>query len=214
MNPYASDPDDIPASDRYADIPSYGRYSTKPSDFCVDSQHVNSDSPDSLRYWASVITQCTESNQIYPADEGGRDVFALGSIIVKSSHLHDEPEIDYTHADSNEVQAIDLARRVLKDSVRVPHVYFSGKVSAMRSPRAKGLNRATYSRDRRSMTARSWFKRDSRACALMSPGNTYPWRKGSPSRPRHGRSSECYTLSSPPRTVWRVAATLFKIRTF
>jgi hypothetical protein len=128
MNPYVSDSDNIAVSDRYADIPLYGRYCPKPDDFTVDPQHANSHSPDALRYWASVIAQCTESNQIYPADGGGRDVFALGTVIIKSSHLHEEAEIDYSYADANEVQAIDLARSALKDGIRVPEVYFSGKV--------------------------------------------------------------------------------------
>ncbi|MBE3045343.1 hypothetical protein IMZ48_22890 [Candidatus Bathyarchaeota archaeon] len=87
MNPYVSDPDQIPATDLYADVPFYGRYLPRPDDFHVDPRHVNSQSPDSLQYWASVVGLCKETARIYPADEGGRDVFALGSVIVKSSHL-------------------------------------------------------------------------------------------------------------------------------
>ncbi|KAJ5704233.1 hypothetical protein N7493_011371 [Penicillium malachiteum] len=81
---------------------------------------------------ASVITFCTEENQIYPADAGGRDVFALGGIIVKSSHLHalegdQPPEIDFSYADKNEFQAIALTNTVLHD-VKVPEIHFAGKV--------------------------------------------------------------------------------------
>ncbi len=60
----------------------------KPDDFRVHLQHANSQSADSLQYWASLVDLCREPVRIYPADEGGRDVFALGSVIVKSSHLH------------------------------------------------------------------------------------------------------------------------------
>ena len=132
MNPYVSNPDDIPASDIYADVPFYGRYFPRPDDFRVDLQHVNSQSADSLQYWASVIDLCNESVRIYPANEGGRDVFALGSVIIKSSHLHKtrdvrHTEIDYSYADANEVQAIAIAKSVPKD-VRVPEIYFAGKV--------------------------------------------------------------------------------------
>lgn len=83
---------------------------------------------------------CDEWNRIYPARDGGRDVFALDSIIVKSSHLHGEDESDfkkdsesqpvekdYSYADANEVQAIRLARSVLTD-VKTPDIYFAGKV--------------------------------------------------------------------------------------
>ncbi|KAM7215569.1 Protein kinase-like domain containing protein [Rhypophila decipiens] len=133
MNPYTANPDDIPSTDRYADVPFYGRYLPKPDDFRIDRQHVNSQSPAALQYWASVLDRCDESVRIYPADEGGRDVFALGSIIVKSSHLHSPGEsqhvqVDYSYADANEIEAIALAKKVLK-GVRVPEIYFAGKIN-------------------------------------------------------------------------------------
>ena len=132
MNPYEADPAKIPTTDLYADIPFYGRYYPKPDDFRVDPQHVNSPATDSLEYWASVVRLCTEENRIYPADDGGRDVFALGSVIVKSSHLHARegaayPEIDFSYADANEIEAITLAKTVLGE-IKVPEIYFSGKV--------------------------------------------------------------------------------------
>ena len=133
MNPYVTNPADIPTTDQYADVPSYGRYSPKLDDFRVDPQHVNSQSTAALQYWASVLGLCDESVRIYPADQGGRDVFALGSVIIKSSHLHNSGdgrhvETDYSYADANELQAIVLARNALND-VRVPDIYFSGKVT-------------------------------------------------------------------------------------
>ncbi|KAI1758544.1 hypothetical protein GGR53DRAFT_516760 [Hypoxylon sp. FL1150] len=132
MNPYVSNPDDIPALDNYADVPFYGRYFPRPDDFQVDPQHINSHTAESMQYWASVIDLCNESVRIYPADEGGRDVFALGSVIVKSSHLHKNIDAqynktDYFYADMNEIEAIQIARSVL-DHVRVPEIYFAGKV--------------------------------------------------------------------------------------
>ena len=132
MDPYETTPEKIPATDLYADIPYYGRYCPAPDDFRIDYQHANSQTPESLRYWTSVINLCTEKNQIYPADTGGRDVFALGSVIVKSSHLHapgddQYPEVDFSYADANEIQAIALAKTVLLD-VKVPEIYFAGKV--------------------------------------------------------------------------------------
>ncbi|KAI0482159.1 kinase-like domain-containing protein [Xylariaceae sp. FL0804] len=132
MNPYEANPDNIPTTDRYADVPLYGRYFPRQDDFRVDVQHVDSQSPASLQYWASVVDLCDESVRIYPADEGGRDVFALGSVIVKSSHLHDpgnehHTEIDFSYADANERQAVAIAKSTLKD-VRVPEIFFSGKI--------------------------------------------------------------------------------------
>ncbi|KFY35567.1 hypothetical protein V494_05801 [Pseudogymnoascus sp. VKM F-4513 (FW-928)] len=134
MNPYITNPGDIPAADKYADVPLFGRYFPRHDDFQVDPQHINSQSTASLQYWASVIELCSESVRIYPADEGHRDVFALGSVIVKSSHLHalangEIKEIDFSYADANEVQAIAIAKNVLKD-IRVPEIFFAGKVRA------------------------------------------------------------------------------------
>lgn len=147
MNPYETDPEKIPPTDKYADLPSFGRYCPKPDDFCVDFQHANSQTTDSLKYWATVLSLCTEENRIYPADDGGRDVFALGSVIVKSSHIHAHEgapctEIDYSYADANEVRAISLARTVLTD-IKVPEIYFAGKVLVhriCRSPNSTAHN--------------------------------------------------------------------------
>lgn len=84
-----------------------------------------------------MISLRTEEIRIYPADEGWRDVFALGSVIMKSSHLHalesaQGTEIDFSYADKNEIRAIALARPVLKD-VKVPGIHFAGKVFILAS---------------------------------------------------------------------------------
>lgn len=134
MDPYTTDPNKIPPSDLYADLPLYGRYRPKPDDFRIDIQHVNSQSTDSLKYWASVVDLCNESVRIYP-DERGRDVFAIGSIIIKSGHLHSHgsgqfTDTCYSYADENEIQAVALAKKALKD-VRVPEIYFAGKVRVL-----------------------------------------------------------------------------------
>ncbi|RJE20423.1 Phosphotransferase enzyme family [Aspergillus sclerotialis] len=47
--------------------------------------------------------------------------------IVKSSHLHNTPEVNYSYADANEVCAISIAKNTLKD-IRVPEIYFAGKI--------------------------------------------------------------------------------------
>lgn len=134
VNPYEADPDKIPPEDYYADVPLYGRYYPKPDDFQPDPAHINSTSAESLDYWASVLALCDASVRIYDDQEGGRDVFALGGVIIKSGHLnaHDKgrrASRDYSYADANEVEATELARKLLKD-MRVPKIYFAGKVCA------------------------------------------------------------------------------------
>lgn len=133
MDPYEADPLGIPPTDRYADIPFYGRYLPRSDDFRVNPEHIRSTSDKSLQYWASVVERCNELVRIYPAAPGGRDVFALGSVIVKSSHLHNaddgHPEKPcYPCADANEIKAIEIAKDHL-DGIQVPEIYFSGKVS-------------------------------------------------------------------------------------
>ncbi|KAF9775856.1 hypothetical protein IL306_006016 [Fusarium sp. DS 682] len=134
MNPYVSNPDDIPPTDKYADVPFYGRYFPRQDDFRVHLEHANSHSVAALQYWASVVDRCDESVRIYAADQGRRrDVFALGSVIIKSSHLQNPShsqriETDYSYADINEIRAIAIAKNILKD-VRVPEIYFAGKIN-------------------------------------------------------------------------------------
>ncbi|KAG5928755.1 hypothetical protein E4U42_008082 [Claviceps africana] len=96
---------------------------------CSEERHINSNSEASLRYWAGVLRLCTQSNIIYPADEG-RDVYAVGSVVIKTGHRLGEAPIDYTYADANEVEAIAIARRVLTD-VRVPDIYFADKINGL-----------------------------------------------------------------------------------
>lgn len=132
MDPYEANPDRIPSTDRYADAPSFGRYSPNPTDFRPDERHVNSTTPDSLKYWSQVLQKCTASNRIYESQDGGRDVFALGSVIIKSSHLKStlegrKSQRDYSYADANEVKAIGLAEKAL-GTIKVPKVYFAAKV--------------------------------------------------------------------------------------
>ena len=130
MSAFISKPEDIPLSDRYSDVPFYGRYYPLEDDFHVDLEHIESDSEASLQYWESVLAKCDDSVRIYPAGEGGRDVFALGSVIVKSSHLHPkgEQETDYSFADANEVAATALARGILGD-IHVPKMHFAGRLN-------------------------------------------------------------------------------------
>jgi len=132
MNPYESNPENIPPTDRYADVPLYGRYLPSLTDFTPNSNYVNCTTPESLEYWSTVLEKCTVHNRIYENEDGGRDVFALGSVIIKSSHLKAilqgrRSYRDYSYADANEVEAIALARKVL-GSVKVPQVYFAAKV--------------------------------------------------------------------------------------
>ncbi|KAL4965847.1 uncharacterized protein BDV14DRAFT_199622 [Aspergillus stella-maris] len=128
MDPYETNSSKIPSTDLYADVPLYGRYTPQQDDF----------KPESIEYWEPVLSLCTKKNRIYPADEGGRDVFASGSVIVKSGHLVNdleagEKETDYFYADRNEIEAIRLARGVLgRMGVRVPCVYFAGRVKDYR----------------------------------------------------------------------------------
>lgn len=116
-------------------MPFYGRYHPRPDDFRPDPKYVGSDSEASLVYRESVLDLCSESTRIYE-DTDGRDVFALGGAIIKSSHLHMGIEglrstRDCSYADANEVKATRLARELLGD-VSVPAIYFAGKVLKIR----------------------------------------------------------------------------------
>ncbi|KAI0154252.1 hypothetical protein GGR57DRAFT_467678 [Xylariaceae sp. FL1272] len=133
MNPYEANPAKIPANDRYLDVPLYGRYFPTSDDFKPDPKHIGSVSEESLKYWGSVLDLCSTSNRIYEGLEGARDVFAVGSVIIKSSHLHAQLQgrrasRDFSYADANEVKATAVARAVLQD-VKVPMIYFASKIN-------------------------------------------------------------------------------------
>lgn len=135
MNPYEADPAKIPPSDRYAEEPYYGRYLPRADDFQPDPAHINSSSGESLRYWEEkVLGSCDASNRVYENTGGGRDVFALGGVIVKSSHLRSDlskggrrSTRDYSYADKNEIRAVELAREALS-GIKIPVIYFADKV--------------------------------------------------------------------------------------
>jgi hypothetical protein len=106
-----------------------------------DPEHVNSTSATSLKYCASVFERCDESIRIYENQDGGRDVFALESVIVKSSHLKDRLEgrlahRDYSFADANEMRATALVRKAGAD-IRVPDIYFVSKVRSIPGPQLR-----------------------------------------------------------------------------
>lgn len=119
-------------------MPYYGRKFPRQDDFMPDPEHVNPTSATSLKYWASVLERCDESIRIYENQDGGRDVFALESVIVKSSHLKDRLEgrrahRDYSFADANGVRATALVRKAGAD-IRVPDIYFASKVRSIPGP--------------------------------------------------------------------------------
>lgn len=133
VSPYEADPSKIPSKDLYADLPFYGRYAPKPDDFKPEREHILSTSPESLKYWESVLALCNDTNYAYKneVDEDGRDVFAVGAVIIKSGHLHKAETRPYELNDANEVAAVAIAREPLaKLGIRVPEMYFAGKVSA------------------------------------------------------------------------------------
>ncbi|KAK6344571.1 hypothetical protein TWF718_006531 [Orbilia javanica] len=132
MNPYEADPTKIPATDPYADVPLYGRYLPQENDFHPETCHIRSFTPEALSYWKSILERLDSSNLLYedPSDDG-RDIFALGRIIIKSSHMkHKMPVRQYSVSDQNELAATALVRDTLnRMGVEVPEILFLGKVS-------------------------------------------------------------------------------------
>ncbi|KAI1913848.1 hypothetical protein LOZ12_002069 [Ophidiomyces ophidiicola] len=126
MNPYEANPNKIPENDRFADVPLYGRYYPRPDDFRPDPQYINSTSPESLQYWEGVLKMCDKTVRIFENQNGGRDVFALGSVIIKSCHLNSRGCRDYSLADQNEVKAIGLVRGTT--DIRLPEIFFADKI--------------------------------------------------------------------------------------
>ncbi|EHK44915.1 hypothetical protein TRIATDRAFT_318483 [Trichoderma atroviride IMI 206040] len=129
MDPYEAEAGKIPPTDLYYDLPLYGRYNPSPQDFKPLEEYCNSNTQEALQYWTEVLEKCDSTCYVYQNPFGGRDVFALGSIIIKSCHLGtrdagSESSRDYSTADKNEVAAIQL----VPNTVPVPRIFFSGKL--------------------------------------------------------------------------------------
>lgn len=140
MDPYETEAGKIPPTDLYYDLPLYGRYNPSPQDFKPLEEYCNSNTQEALQYWTEVLEKCDATCHVYRTPFGGRDVFALGSIIVKSCHLRttdtgSESSRDYSIADKNEVAAIQL----VPNTIPVPRIHFSGKVESFRKPSMDSL---------------------------------------------------------------------------
>ncbi|KAI9827202.1 MAG: hypothetical protein M1832_005339 [Thelocarpon impressellum] len=128
MDPYQTELSKLPGSDMYADVPLYGRYKTQQGDF-VPAPRPAAD----VSYWDGVLELCTPETRIYGDSGGalGRDVFAVGGIIVHSGHLQSEAERregrDYSYGDANDVAAAKLVSERIPD-ILVPIYYFQGKL--------------------------------------------------------------------------------------
>ncbi|PGH18093.1 hypothetical protein AJ79_00721 [Helicocarpus griseus UAMH5409] len=128
ISPYETDAQKIPQSDRYlAWHPHYGRYRPSDDDFKPNSVHCHSNDDESLRYWETVLTKCDEKTRLNTPTAGKRDIFAWGSVIVKSDHSSTEPTGDYSSLDENEACAITLAVKALPN-IRLPEVYLRRKI--------------------------------------------------------------------------------------
>jgi hypothetical protein len=77
--------------------------------------------------------------------EGGRDVFAVGNDIIKSSHLSSKPYLrDYSRTDINERAAVELVEYCLSNlAIQVHFFHFMRKVCQasdfLRCPRSQKL---------------------------------------------------------------------------
>ncbi|GME22879.1 Aminoglycoside phosphotransferase [Neofusicoccum parvum] len=137
-SPYEADPSRIPATDEFRDMPHYGRYRPSPSDFVPERRHVLSTTAASIAYWEDFLQKnCTaDTLMLSPVDDDpsvalGRWIFAVGGAVVKTNHLAPagRRRRDYAGVDRNEVEAVRLVReRVVGSDVRVPEVYFAGKL--------------------------------------------------------------------------------------
>jgi hypothetical protein len=131
MTPYEADPAKIPPEDTYTREPLYGRYLPKDDDIRPNVKYIRSKTPEALDYWASILRYCNPSIRLHESIEGRRDVFALGGMIIKSSHLNGLTNIsvgrNFFYDDMNEVEAIRLMNESLPH-IKVPEIYFNGKV--------------------------------------------------------------------------------------
>ncbi|EGD97153.1 hypothetical protein TESG_04567 [Trichophyton tonsurans CBS 112818] len=78
--------------------------------FCPDARHILSTSPESIKYWEAILDLCNTSTRITKPSIGGRDVFVIGNITVKSGHLDPGGGSGYHLLDANEVAAVKWSK--------------------------------------------------------------------------------------------------------
>ncbi|GBF63660.1 Set1 complex component [Trichophyton mentagrophytes] len=95
--------------------------------FCPDARHILSTSPESIEYWEAILDRCNTSTRITKPSIGGRDVFVIGNITVKSDHLDPGGGSGYHLLDANEVAAVKLVKDAIP-GIQVPQTYFNSKI--------------------------------------------------------------------------------------
>ncbi|EGE01997.1 protein kinase subdomain-containing protein [Trichophyton equinum CBS 127.97] len=95
--------------------------------FCPDARHILSTSPESIEYWEAILDRCNTSTRITKPSIGGRDVFVIGNITVKSDHLDPRGGSGYHLLDANEVAAVKLVKDAIP-GIQVPQTYFNSKI--------------------------------------------------------------------------------------
>ena len=125
MDPYETDISKVPSTDQFVDLPLYGRYKATPEEFKVNEERGQED----IEYWESVLAKCSEDNKILNVP-GKQDIFAVGNVIVRSSHIQDpkyHPIDDRRVRDLNEIDALEIVKQHFP-KIPIPKVYFHGTV--------------------------------------------------------------------------------------
>ncbi|KAL1955324.1 hypothetical protein VTO42DRAFT_8664 [Malbranchea cinnamomea] len=92
-------------------------------DFVPDIARINlNDTTHSRHYWEEVLGLCNDETRLNVRAPGKRDVFALGSVIVKSDHQAPEATGDYSAMDENECVAVKIVASALQD-IQLPQCY-------------------------------------------------------------------------------------------
>ncbi|EEQ28121.1 Set1 complex component spp1 [Microsporum canis CBS 113480] len=113
------------APDSQTSLPSHRLSSV--DDFCPDSRHIMSTSPESIKYWEGVLDRCNSETRINVPRIGKRDIFMVGNVIVKSDHLDPGGGTGRHLIDANEDAAVKLVRNAIPE-IQLPQTYFSSKI--------------------------------------------------------------------------------------
>ncbi|KAJ5234995.1 uncharacterized protein N7469_004163 [Penicillium citrinum] len=129
--PYETNPARIPRDDPFlAQSPQYGRYAPHASDFTPRYQTWHQSDPDINTYWREIAQKY--STPEYSLNlSGPRDVFAVGSVIIRVDHeaAHDGAAEWYSCANANELSASRKMEEPLREvGVTVPVVHFCGTI--------------------------------------------------------------------------------------
>lgn len=102
-------------------------YCPQDNDFTPNPVYIRSTDSTSLEYWESVLDQCVPETRLNAPKPGKRDIYGVGSLVIKYGHNSLGSTGDYSFLDENEETAVGLAAEALPE-LQLPKYYLRTRI--------------------------------------------------------------------------------------